>query len=279
MDNNEGTFSYIEVLVSQAVLDKYLEIDASWRIFINREVEGVGKIYSFIRTRPNGAMVVKELFPKIMGSHADKSVEIYGTDEPFYYMCLADEDVNELSSRCNDADVFFTAPEPDMAKRGVLFVGVSGAISELEELHKKYDGIARQQRVDMADKIELGGRCLEYEDKIKELEAQLLEKDSKMVELVSLLERAEDDRDSAQAAFEEADAENVKLSAEIDALKEQINKLEEDKFDIGTSLEIEKGTVDQLQDYIDELEKKLNPPKPKPGEARYITVKGVKYRV
>lgn len=122
--------------------------------------------------------------------------------------------------------------------------------------------------------------------RIKELEAQLPEKDAKIAELEDELRRLRGDydaremeRDAAQAAFEEADAENVKLSAEIDALKEQINKLEEDKFDIGTSLEIEKGTVDQLQDYIDELEKKLNPPKPKPNEPRYITIKGVKYRV
>lgn len=111
-------------------------------------------------------------------------------------------------------------------------------------------------------------------------------KDAKIAELEDELRRLrldydarEQERDAAQAAFEEADKENVKLSAEIDALKEQINKLEEDKFDIGTSLEIEKGTVDQLQDYIDELEKKLNPPKPKPNEPRYITIKGVKYRV
>lgn len=112
------------------------------------------------------------------------------------------------------------------------------------------------------------------------------DKDAKIAELEDELRRLRGDydaremeRDAAQAAFEEADAENVKLSAEIDAFKEQINKLEEDKFDIGTSLEIEKGTVDQLQDYIDELEKKLNPPKPKPNEPRYITIKGVKYRV
>ena len=112
------------------------------------------------------------------------------------------------------------------------------------------------------------------------------DKDKRIKELEDELRRLradydarEQERDAAQAAFEEADKENIKLSAEIDALKEQIDKLEEDKFDIGTSLEIEKGTVDQLQDYIDELEKKLNPPKPKPNEPRYITIKGVKYRV
>lgn len=122
--------------------------------------------------------------------------------------------------------------------------------------------------------------------RIKELEAQLPEKDAKIAELEDELRRLrgdydarEQERDAAQAAFEEADKENVKLSAEIDALKEQINKLEEDKFDIGTSLEIAEGTAEQLEVYIDELEKKLNPPKPKPNEPRYITIKGVKYRV
>lgn len=111
-------------------------------------------------------------------------------------------------------------------------------------------------------------------------------KDAKIAELEEKLARLRrgylrrgTERDEARDALEKANAENAKLSAEIDALKEQINKLEEDKFDIGTSLEIEKGTVDQLQDYIDELEKKLNPPKPKPNEPRYITIKGVKYRV
>lgn len=121
----------------------------------------------------------------------------------------------------------------------------------------------------------------------KELEeVNELGKDAKIAELEEELRRLRGDydaremeRDAAQAAFEEADAENVKLSAEIDALKEQINKLEEDKFDIGTSLEIAEGTAEQLEVYIDELEKKLNPPKPKPNEPRYITIKGVKYRV
>lgn len=128
------------------------------------------------------------------------------------------------------------------------------------------------------------------EKELAEIRKPLVEyapdKDKRIKELEEELRRLrgdydarEQERDAAQAAFEEADKENVKLSAEIDALKEQINKLEEDKFDIGTSLEIEKGTVDQLQDYIDELEKKLNPPKPKPNEPRYITIKGVKYRV
>lgn len=111
-------------------------------------------------------------------------------------------------------------------------------------------------------------------------------KDAKIAELEDELRRLRGDydaremeRDSAQAALEEANAENAKLSAEIDALKEQVNKLEEDVFDIGTSLEIAEGTAEQLQDYIDELENKLNPPKPKPNEPRYITIKGVKYRV
>lgn len=128
------------------------------------------------------------------------------------------------------------------------------------------------------------------EKELAEIRKPLVEyapdKDKRIEELEDELRRLrldynarEEERDAAQAAFEEADAENVKLSAEIDALKEPLNKLEEDKFDIGTSLEIEKGTVDQLQDYIDELEKKLNPPKPKPNEPRYITIKGVKYRV
>ena len=126
----------------------------------------------------------------------------------------------------------------------------------------------------------------EFAELRKPIEEYAPDKDKRIKELEEELRRLrgdydarEQERDAAQAAFEEADKENVKLSAEIDALKEQINKLEEDKFDIGTSLEIEKGTVDQLQYYIDELEKKLNPPKPKPNEPRYITIKGVKYRV
>lgn len=112
------------------------------------------------------------------------------------------------------------------------------------------------------------------------------DKDKRIEELEDELRRLRGDydaremeRDAAQAAFEEADAENIKLSAEIDSLKEQINKLEEDKFDTENLLEIAEGTASQLQDYIDELEKKLNPPKPKPNEPRYITIKGVKYRV
>lgn len=112
------------------------------------------------------------------------------------------------------------------------------------------------------------------------------DKDKRIEELEEELRRLrvdhdarEAERDAARAVLDEVNTERINLLAEIDALKEQINKLEEDNFDIGTSLEIAQGTAESLEDYIDELEKKLNPPKPKPNEPRYITIKGVKYRV
>lgn len=128
------------------------------------------------------------------------------------------------------------------------------------------------------------------EKELAEIQKPIVEyapdKDKKIKELEEELRRLrvdhdarEAERDAARAVLDEVNTERINLLAEIDALKEQINKLEEDNFDIGTSLEIAEGTAEQLEDYIDELEKKLNPPKPKPNEPRYITIKGVKYRV
>lgn len=73
--------------------------------------------------------------------------------------------------------------------------------------------------------------------------------------------------------------ENTNPSVEIEALKEKINRLEEEKHSLETDIELAEGTNNQLQDYIDELEKKLTPHKPNLNEPRYITVMGVKYRV
>lgn len=109
----------------------------------------------------------------------------------------------------------------------------------------EYDALKAQQRVDMHDKIEMGGRCIELEEKVKKLELE---------------------RDSAQAAYEESDEENVKLSATVEELRDHVFTL------------IQENSVltDRIKELQDELTEKQEP---KEDKVKYITIKGVKYRV
>lgn len=109
----------------------------------------------------------------------------------------------------------------------------------------EYDALKAQQQVDMHDKIEMGGRCIELEEKVKKLELE---------------------RDSAQAAYEKSDEENVKLSQDIIRIQGQLDAVVYEN--------------ELLENKISELESRLaEKEEPKEDKVKYITIKGVKYRV